>query len=151
MFRTGLMACFWLSSDALPYLKRSKAPRILVTSSIDGNGYSTPGRSHYCSMKAGITGFIRSAAVELAKYRITVNAVEPGTTLTDVVARIVAPDVLEELVSIIPLGRAIHADEVASAFAYLASDEAAMITGQAITIDGGQILGSDKFMAFDDH
>ena len=151
MFRTGLMACFWLTTDALPYLKQSKVPRILVTSSIDGNKYSMPGRSHYCSMKAGVSGFIRSAATELAKHRITVNAVEPGLTLTDVVARVIAPDVMDELVGEIPLGRAVYAEEVAAAFAFLACDEAAMITGQAIAIDGGQVLGTDKVMAFDDH
>ena len=151
MFRTGLMACFWLTADALPHLKRSAAPRILVTSLIDGNKYSMPGRSHYCAMKAGVSGFIRSAATELARHRITVNAVEPGLTLTDVVARVIEPHVLEQLVGEIPLGRAIHAEEVAAAFAYLACDEAQMITGQAIAIDGGQTLGTDKVMAFDDH
>jgi 3-oxoacyl-[acyl-carrier protein] reductase len=150
-FDVGLMPCFWLTADALPYLKKSKAPRILVTSSVMGNSWVQPGRTHYASMKAGVTGFVKSAAIELATHGITVNAIEPGTTLTDSVDRLVSPEFLKELIAAIPLGRGIKGTEIANAFVYFASDDGAMITGQTLAIDGGSSLGSDKFMAFDDH
>jgi 3-oxoacyl-[acyl-carrier protein] reductase len=147
----GLKPCFWLTVDALPYLEKSPAPRILVTSSVTGNHWVTPGRGAYSAMKCGVTGFIRSTAIELAHKRITVNAVEPGLTLTDSVDRMIPPAVLEQMESAIPLGRAVYAREIADAFVYLASDEAAMMTGQRLTIDGGATLGSAAAMAFDDH
>lgn len=150
-FDVGLMPCFWLTADALPFLKKSGAPRILVTSSVQGNRWVQPARSHYATMKCGVTGFVRSAAIELAAYGITVNAIEPGTTFTDSVERLVQPEMLKELIDAIPLGRGIRADEVGRAFVYLASDDAAMITGQTLAIDGGSSLGSAKAMAFDDH
>ena len=102
-------------------------------------------------MKCGVTGFVRSTAIELAAKRITCNAVEPGLTLTDSVDRMIPPDVLEQMSSAIPLGRAVYAKELADAFVYLASDEAAMMTGQSLTIDGGATLGFAQAMAFDDH
>lgn len=150
-FDVGLMPCFWMTADALPWLRQSKAARILVTSSVMGPKWVQPGRTHYATMKCGITGFVRSAAIELAADGITVNAVEPGTTMTDSVDRLVSPDFLKELIAAIPLGRGIKATEIANAFIYLASDDGAMITGQTLAIDGGSSLGSDKFMAFDDH
>jgi 3-oxoacyl-[acyl-carrier protein] reductase len=150
-FDVGLMPCFWLTADCLPHLKKSRAPRVLVTSSVVGNRWVQPGRTHYASMKCGITGFVRSAAIELAAYGITVNAIEPGTTLTDSVDRLVSPEALKELIDAIPLGRGVRAAEVGNAFVYFASDDAAMITGQTLAIDGGSSLGSARFMAFDDH
>lgn len=150
-FDVGLMPCFWLTADALPLLKKSRAGRFIVTSSIQGNRWVQPARSHYATMKCGVTGFVRSAAIELARHGITVNSVEPGTTLTDSVDRLVSTEVLRELVEAIPLGRAIRADEIGKAFVYLASDDAAMITGQTLVVDGGTTLGSARPMAFDDH
>ena len=87
----GLKPCFWLTVDALPHLERSPAARILVTSSVTGNRWVTPGRGAYSAMKCGVTGFVRSTAIELAEKRITVNAVAPGLTLTDSVDRMVPP------------------------------------------------------------
>jgi 3-oxoacyl-[acyl-carrier protein] reductase len=150
-FDVGLMPCFWLTADALPWLKQSKFPRILVTSSVMGPKWVQPGRTHYATMKCGITGFVRSAAIELAAYGITVNAVEPGTTMTDSVDRLVSPEFLKTLIADIPLGRGIKGSEIANAFIYFASDDGAMTTGQTLAVDGGSSLGSDKFMAFDDH
>lgn len=147
----GLKPCFWLTVDALPYLEKSPAARILVTSSITGNQWVSPGRGAYSAMKCGVTGFVRSTAIELAAKRITCNAVEPGLTLTDSVDRMIPPAVLEQMENAIPLGRAVYAREIADAFVYFASDEGAMITGQALSIDGGASLGSAQAMAFDDH
>ena len=71
--------------------------------------------------------------------------------MTDSVDRLVSPEFLKELIAAIPLGRGILGTEVANAFIDLASDDGAMITGQTLAIDGGSSLGSDKFMAFDEH
>jgi 3-oxoacyl-[acyl-carrier protein] reductase len=150
-FEVGLKPCFWLTVDALPYLEKSPAARILVTSSVTGNQWVTPGRGAYSAMKCGVTGFVRSTAIELAHKRITCNAVEPGLTLTDSVDRMIPPDILQQMESGIPLGRAVYAREIADAFVYLASDDAAMMTGQSLTIDGGATLGFAQAMAFDDH
>ncbi len=150
-FEVGLMPCFWMTTDALPYLKKSKAPRILVTSYIMGNQIQRAGRTHYGAMKAAVTGFVRSTAAELARYGITVNAVRPGTTLSASVERLVSPLALKPMIANIPLGRAIRGDEVALAFVYLASDEAAMVTGTSITVDGGESAGNPNFFPFDDH
>jgi 3-oxoacyl-[acyl-carrier protein] reductase len=150
-FDVGLMPCFWMTTDALPYLKKSKAPRILVTSSIMGNQIQRAGRTHYGAMKAAITGFVRSTAAELARYGITVNAVRPGTTLSASVERLVSPQALAPMIANIPLGRAVRGDEIALAFVYLASDEAAMVTGTSITVDGGESAGNPNFFPFDDH
>ncbi len=115
-FNTGLMPCFWLTADALPHLKKSKAGRILVTSSIMGNLSNRAGRAAYGSLKTGITGFIRAAAAEVACHGITVNAVQPGTTMADSIERLVPPETLKEMKARIPLGRLVTGDEVGLAF-----------------------------------
>lgn len=150
-FNTGLMPCFWLTADALPHLKKSKAGRILVTSSIMGNQVNRAGRGAYAAMKTGVTGFIKTAAAEFACHGITVNAVEPGTTMADSIERLVAPEFLKVMKARIPLGRLVKAEEVGRAFVYLASDDAAMITGTAITIDGGESAGFPEIFEFDDY
>ena len=147
----GLKPCFWLSADALPHLEKSRSARILVTSSVTGNRWVTPGRSAYSAVKCGVNGFIRSAAIELANRGITVNGVEPGLTLTDTIDRLTTPELLSQMAASIPLGRAVHPREIAEAFVYLASDEAAMMTGQTLVIDGGATLGFAQPAAFDDH
>lgn len=77
----NLKACFWLTQAALPYLKaagKQGGGRVLVTSSVTGPRVVMPGSAPYAASKAGVNGFIRSAALELAAHRITVNGVEPG-------------------------------------------------------------------------
>jgi 3-oxoacyl-[acyl-carrier protein] reductase len=149
-FDVGLKACFWLTADALPYLEKSPAGRVLVTSSTQGNRWVTPGRAPYSAMKCGVTGFVRSMAIELANRRITVNAVEPGLTLTHAAATMMSPEVLAQMQAAIPMGRATYASEIAEAFLYFASDAAAVVTGQSFAIDGGATLGSAMTMAIDD-
>ena len=74
-----------------------------------------------------------------------------GTTLSASVERLVSPQALKPMIANIPLGRAVRGDEVALAFVYLASDEAAMVTGTSITVDGGESAGNPNFFPFDDH
>ncbi len=148
-FNTGLMPCFWLTADALPHLKKSKAGRVLITSSIMGNLMNRSGRSAYGALKTAITGFVRASSAELACHGITVNAVQPGTTEADSIDRLVAPETLKWMLAGIPLGRMVKGDEVGLAFVYLASDDAAMVTGTTLTIDGGETAGFAQPYEFD--
>jgi 3-oxoacyl-[acyl-carrier protein] reductase len=141
MFDVGVKAAFWLTRAALPWLERSAAPRILVTSSVAGNRTSIPHQVHYGAAKMAVTGFVRGAALELAPAGITVNAVEPGLTVTPALHRAANDAQIAAMAQAIPLGRAATPDDIAAAFLFLASDEAGHITGQTLTVDGGATLG----------
>ncbi|WP_047286879.1 SDR family oxidoreductase [Pseudomonas protegens] len=133
----NLKSCFWLTRAALPALRRSQQPRIVITSSVTGPRTAIPGLAHYAASKAGVNGFIRAAALELAEYAITVNGVEPGLIATQ------AMDNLGDastLASSIPLKRLGSAEDIAWAMLFLASRQAGYITGQTLVVDGGALL-----------
>jgi 3-oxoacyl-[acyl-carrier protein] reductase len=113
--------------------------RIVLTSSITGPITGFPGWSHYGASKAAQLGFMRTAAIELAPHRITVNAVLPGNILTEGLADL-GDDYLAQMARAIPAGALGTPDDIGYAAAFLASDEAGYITGQAIVVDGGQVL-----------
>jgi 3-oxoacyl-[acyl-carrier protein] reductase len=113
--------------------------RIVLTSSITGPITGLPGWSHYGASKAAQLGFMRTAAIELAPHRITVNAVLPGNILTEGLADL-GDDYLSGMARAIPAGALGTPEDIGYAAAFLASDEAGYITGQAITVDGGQVL-----------
>jgi len=144
MIDVGLKACFWLTKDALPWLEKSPAARILVTSSVAGNRISLPGRTHYGATKTGVTGFVRGAALELAHLGITVNAVEPGTTRTHALMTVATDSQIDAMTADHPIARAADPAEMAAAFLYFASDEAGYATGQTLCIDGGATLGNPR-------
>jgi NAD(P)-dependent dehydrogenase (short-subunit alcohol dehydrogenase family) len=98
-----------------------------------------PGWSHYGASKAGQLGFMRTAAIELAPSNITVNAVLPGNIFTEGLSDLGA-EYIQKMESSVPLRRLGTVEDVANAALFFASDEAAYITGQAMAIDGGQIL-----------
>jgi 3-oxoacyl-[acyl-carrier protein] reductase len=135
----NLKSCFWLTQAALPALKACGAGRIVVTSSVTGPRVAMLDASHYAAAKAGVNGFIRAAALELARHRITVNGVEPGFVAKPR-GRLSQPAVRERLERYIPLGEAGQPDDIAFAALYLASDEARWITGQTLVVDGGMTL-----------
>jgi 3-oxoacyl-[acyl-carrier protein] reductase len=124
----------------LPALRASDQGRITVTSSITGPRVGYPGFAAYGASKGAINGFIRSAALELAPYRITINAVEPGTVMIEGIHDRLAPGELARQTEAIPLKRLATAEEIGHAHLYLASPEAGYITGQSIILDGGQTL-----------
>jgi 3-oxoacyl-[acyl-carrier protein] reductase len=140
----NLKTCFWLTQAALPALKRSRSPRIVITSSITGPRVAMAGAVHYAAAKAGVNGFIRAAALELAAHGITVNGVEPGMVAKDR-GRLSQPENLRRIERYIPLGRSGRPEDIAYAMLFLASSEAGWITGQTIVVDGGTTLPESGF------
>jgi 3-oxoacyl-[acyl-carrier protein] reductase len=123
----------------LPAMRARGYGRIVLTSSITGPITGHTGFAHYGASKAAMLGFMRSAAVELARTGITINAVMPGNVSTPGLA-----DTSEEhqdlMLSAIPMGRYAEPEEVGWAVRFLASPEASYITGQTLVVDGGQVL-----------
>jgi 3-oxoacyl-[acyl-carrier protein] reductase len=148
-FAVGVMAAFWLTRDALPYLEKSKAGRILVTSSITGLTSAVVGMSHYASVKSALNGFVRGAGLELARKGITVNAVAPGLTDSDQLRRTASAAHIAHMSEQIPIPRPALSIEQAYGFLFLASDEAAYITGTVLPIDGGSLLGKPGGIGLD--
>jgi len=123
----------------LPFLKQSPAGRIILMSSITGPVTGYPGLAHYGASKAGMDGFMRTAAIAAAPFGITVNAVAPGSISTEGLAGLGA-QAIEAMEALIPLKRLGQPADVAGAVLYLASDLASFVTGQSLVVDGGQTL-----------
>lgn len=136
----NLRGAFVAAQACLAPMKARGYGRMVFTSSITGPRVSSPGHGHYSASKAGINGFIRAAAVEFARFGITVNGVEPGNILTPGVQALRSPEFIQAMERSVPLGRLGTPRDVANACLFLASDEAAYITGTTIVVDGGQIL-----------
>lgn len=136
----NLKAAFWLTQAALPWLKQAPHPRILVTSSVTGPRVALPGLAHYAASKSGLNGFVRAAAMELARFRITVNGVEPGLIRTEAMDALGDENQVAAMAAQIPLRRLGSPEEIAYAMQYLASEEAAFVTGQTLVLDGGALL-----------
>lgn len=128
------------SREALAYMKDQDQARIVAVSSITGNRVGNPGLAHYSASKAGLNGFMRTAALEMAKYNITFNAVEPGNIMTPGMREVLGPDYIKNQEASIPSGRLGRPEDIAYGIIFLASDEASYITGQSLIIDGGQTL-----------
>ena len=135
----NLKGTFLSIQACLPALMAKGKGRIIITSSITGPITGYPGWSHYGASKAGQLGFIRSAAIELAPHNITINAVLPGNILTEGV-KALGPEYIARMTSAIPARRLGSVEDVAYAALFLASDEAAFVSGQTIVVDGGQVL-----------
>lgn len=135
VLRTNLTGAHFCIQQALPPMMKARAGRIINISSVVAQS-GNAGQANYVAAKAGLIGLTKAIAVEIASRNITVNAVAPGfieTPMTDVL-----PDkVKEELKTRIPLGRMGSARDVAAAIVFLASDEAAYITGHVLNINGG--------------
>jgi 3-oxoacyl-[acyl-carrier protein] reductase len=136
----NLRGTFLAAQAALPVMRARGGGRMIFTSSVTGPKVSSPGHGHYAASKAGINGFIRSAAIEFAGYGITVNGVEPGNILTEGMKAHRSAEFIRGMEDAVPLGRLGTPDDVAGAVYFYASDDAAYITGTTIVIDGGQIL-----------
>jgi 3-oxoacyl-[acyl-carrier protein] reductase len=139
VFNVNLRGTMLVVRACLPALERSGHGRVILTSSITGPITGYPGWSHYGASKAGQLGFMRTAAMEVAGAGITVNAVLPGNIKTEGLADL-GEEYERTMAAAIPLRRLGTVDDVANTVLFLASDEAAYLTGVAIVVDGGQIL-----------
>ena len=133
----NLKAAFWFAKAVTPSMRKRGRGRLLFTSSVTGPRVAMPLLAHYAASKAGLNGFIRAASLEYARDGITVNAVEPGYILTQAMDQLVSKEEQAQMAAQVPLGRLGHPHDIAHAMLYLASDEAAYVTGQTIIVDGG--------------
>jgi len=140
----NLRGTFLAARAALPAMKAQGGGRMIFTSSITGPRVTSPGHGHYAASKAGINGFIKSAALEFADYGITVNGVEPGNVYTEGMRAHRSDAFIKSMEASVPLGRLGTPRDVGNAVVFLASDEASYITGTTIVVDGGQTLPEGK-------
>lgn len=137
---TGVFRCF---RAALPPMIEAGWGRLLATSSIAGGVQGWSRHVHYATAKAGIVGMVRALALEVGPHGITANAVAPGVIETpqslDPVNSL-GPDGVAAFAASVPVGRNGRPEDIAYAFAYLASEEAAFVTGQTLVVDGGVTL-----------
>jgi 3-oxoacyl-[acyl-carrier protein] reductase len=132
VLETNLYAAFWTSRRALPRMIRARFGRIVNIASVVGPNVGNPGQPNYAAAKAGLVGLTRTVAKEVARRGVTVNAVAPGfvdTALTE--------GVDQAWLQAVPARRAGTVEEVAACVRFLASDEAAYVTGTTLTVDGG--------------
>ena len=135
---TNLRSVFLASRAVLRPMMRQRGGRIVSISSISGLS-GNAGQCNYAAAKAGIVGFTRSLAKEAGARGITVNAVAPGYVPTDLTSDL-PQTLLDEAVKATPLGRLGTAEDIAAAVSFLASDDAAFITGQVLRVDGGMVF-----------
>lgn len=134
----NLGGCFNMCRAVIGSMRERSFGRIVNVSSVNGLAGQF-GQTNYAATKAGIIGFTKALALESASHGITVNAVAPGYTETAMVAA-VRPDIRERIIAGVPVGRFGKPAEVAAAIVYLVSDAAAFITGETLSINGGQYM-----------
>ena len=135
---TNLTAAFVLTQAALKPMLKQRAGRIISISSVVGQS-GNAGQANYAASKAGIIGFSKAVALEVASRGITVNVVAPGLIETDM-TRAITGTAHEEWASKIPLKRLGTPEDIAAAVCFLASDEASYITGQVLAVNGGMYM-----------
>ncbi|MFZ9157394.1 MAG: 3-oxoacyl-ACP reductase FabG [Ilumatobacteraceae bacterium] len=135
----NLTAAFRVAKRASKGMIRARRGRIIFVGSVVGL-LGSAGQANYAASKAGLVGLARSLAREFASRAITVNVVAPGPVETEMTASL-GPERLAELSAAVPLARIASADEIAGTIAFLASDDAAYITGAVLPVDGGLGMG----------
>lgn len=135
----NLTAAYRVVKRASRGMLKARAGRIVLVSSVVGL-LGSAGQANYAASKAGLVGFARSVARELGSRGITVNVVAPGPVATDMTAAL-GDDRLAELTAMVPLQRVATPEEIAATITFLASDDAAYITGAVIPVDGGLGMG----------
>ena len=135
---TNLKGVFYCTKAVAKLMMKKRAGRIINMASVVGL-VGNAGQTNYAAAKAGVIGFSKSAAKELASRGITVNVVAPGFIGTDMTAGL-PESVKEKMLTDIPLGRMGEPEDVANAVLFLASDQASYITGQVVNVDGGMVM-----------
>lgn len=140
----NLRGSFLAARAATPIMKTQRYGRMIFTSSITGPRVTSHGLASYSATKSGINGLIKTIALELAAFGITANGVEPGNILTEGLMADRSAEFITSMERSIPMGRLGATSDIAGAVAFLASDDAAFITGTTICVDGGQTLPENK-------
>jgi len=138
VIETNLSGAFWMTKAVTRPMLKARGGRIINITSVSGQA-GQMGQANYSSAKAGLIGLTKATARELASRNITANAVAPGFVLTELTQDL-PEDLKVQLVERTPLGRFGTTEEIASAVAFLASDEAAYITGHVLAVDGGLVM-----------
>ena len=136
----NLKSVYLCSRAVLPGMVARRWGRIISLASAAARSLTNLSATHYAAAKAGILGFTRHLAYEVGQHGITVNAVAPGTTLTARVRRARTPEDQARIASLIPLGRMGQPEDTAAAVAFLASEDAAYITGITLDVNGGKVM-----------
>ena len=140
MMAVNLKSVFFASQQVLPYMKSKRSGRIINISSLAGRMGGYTNGVGYSASKAGIIGLTMAMARRVAEFNITVNAIAPGTTETDIFKQI-SGEKLEALKQTIPMKRFGKPENIAEVAAFLASDAADFITGAVIDVNGGMFMG----------
>jgi 3-oxoacyl-[acyl-carrier protein] reductase len=138
VLETNLFGAFYMIKAVTRPMLKAKGGRIVNITSVSGQA-GQMGQANYSSAKAGLIGLTKATARELASRTITCNAVAPGFVTTELTQDLAQP-IQDELIARTPLGRFGTTEEIANAVAFLASDEAAFITGQVLAVDGGLVM-----------
>jgi 3-oxoacyl-[acyl-carrier protein] reductase len=135
---TNLNGVFFLTKEAVAKMMRRRYGRIINVSSVVGQ-MGNPGQANYVSSKAGVIGFTKAVAREVASRNITVNAIAPGYITTPMTESL-GDKAKQDLLGMVPLGRMGTVDDIAKGVLFLASEEAGYITGHVLNINGGMYM-----------
>lgn len=138
VINVNLVGTFNVTKNVVPYMMKARFGRIINISSVVGIS-GNAGQTNYSASKAGIIGFTKSLAKELASRNILVNAIAPGFIETDM-TNVLKDEIKEEIAKSIPLKRMGTTQDVANLVKFLASEESSYITGQVINVDGGMLM-----------
>jgi 3-oxoacyl-[acyl-carrier protein] reductase len=138
VINTNLKSTFNCSKAAVKHMLRKRVGRIINIASVAGQ-MGNPGQTNYSASKGGQIAFTKALAREVAARNITVNAIAPGFVDTEILDAM-TPETLEAMLKLVPLARKGQPEEIAYAAAFLASDQAAYITGQVLGVDGGMAM-----------
>jgi len=139
VIRTNLDSVFNMTRPVLAGMRARRYGRIISISSVNGQK-GQPAHANYCAAKAGVIGFTKALAQEVASYGITANVVSPGYVATDSIASIAPERLRSAILPVIPVGRVGQPDEIARCVGFLAAEEASFITGAVLSVNGGQFM-----------